>query len=249
MSLQGKQWRCFLNRASLTHLQSQGRRNEHRNGSWSDAGRSRGRWCGRSFKGCEPLGLLCPVLQEANTKGLGGKQDKIHLPSVLIAVLLQQSSSELGTTAESDSGVTIRELLGTLRSGDSWDGAFEQQLMNLMRERKKHLCTREQVIHWHRERKWGWASPSLASSAGHAREMLRDTSHLEEAMPSWNGFTPDLASISKHLLLSGSLHQRQEFENLINFPEQSRVACRILKILIWGCLKRLEGGWGLSSSI
>lgn len=59
------------------------------------------------------------LLQEANTKGLGGKQDKIHLLSVLIAVLLQQSSSEMAMTAESDSGVTIQELLGTLRSGDS----------------------------------------------------------------------------------------------------------------------------------
>lgn len=31
---------------------------------------------------------------------------------------------------------------------------------------------------------------------------------------------------------------RQVFENVINFPEQSRVACRILKILIWHCVKR-----------
>lgn len=60
----------------------------------------------------------------------------------------------------------------------------------------------------HRKKVRGWVFPLLASSAGHAREILKDTSHLEEVMPSWNWFTPDLATVSNHLLLSGSLHHK-----------------------------------------
>lgn len=107
-----------------------------------------------------------------------------------------------------------------------------------MQERKKKMYKFEQDIH--RQRKvGGWLFPLLASSAGHVREIKIKTLHNWKKLRHpeidllliWHLFQPPT-------FVRGSSTTRQVFEIVINFPKQSTVACRIPKILIWGCLKR-----------
>lgn len=194
-------------------------------------------------------------------KGDGSKIRQISLSSLLLTSTKKLSSlkkekrsfsgpvSAEVIQAGNYNSVIIWQYLGESHSGDPWVGVvFELQLMNLKQERKKkklhiwagYLLTQRKV--------GSWLFSLLASSAGHIREIKIKTLHNWKKLchPEidllliWHLFPPPT-------FVRGPSTTRQAFEIVINFPEQSRVACRIPKILIWACLKRDWRGWGLSS--
>lgn len=111
--------------------------------------------------------------------------------------------------------------------------------MNLTQERKKHLCTSEQDIHWHKEKSQRLGFPFTCQFC---RACQRDPKRHFTLGRSYTILKSVHSGIHFQTPTSvrGPFTVRWVFENVTNFPQQSRVACRIQKILIWGCL---QGDW------